>query len=147
MELPTCLSIVIKDNEVLMIEKKRGLGKGLLTFPGWKIENETSYECALRELEEEVNVKGYDPLYAGRILFKQENGYVISMYVYLIRKFSGVIKETDEAKPFWQRTDDIPYARMWQDDRFWLYKVLSGKIVDCVFTFSNDWSEIMEGYC
>lgn len=147
MEIPTCLSIVVNQSHVLMIEKKRGIGKGYLTFPGGKVEEESPEECAIRELEEEVGVNGYDPKFAGRILFRQLNGGVMSMYVYLFTKFQGEPRETEEAKPIWWRVEELPFDRMWQDDRFWLRKVLSAKVVDCVFLFTDDWSDMVEGYC
>ena len=49
------LVFVLRDNEVLLIRKKRGLGAGKINGPGGKLEaGETPRQCALREVREEL---------------------------------------------------------------------------------------------
>jgi 8-oxo-dGTP diphosphatase len=75
-----------------MIKKKRGLGEGLITFPGGKVEeNENPLECAIRETEEEVGVKIINPQKVGVIIFKQTGGSIQVMHVFLAREFIGMI--------------------------------------------------------
>ncbi|NON63550.1 8-oxo-dGTP diphosphatase [Acidianus sp. RZ1] len=147
MELTTCLTIVKNSNHLLMIEKKRGLGKGYITFPGGKVEVETPDVCTVRELKEEVGITGYSPRNVARIIFVQKSGKVNVMYVYQITNFSGHMVETEEAKPFWIDKNKLPFEKMWIDDRFWLPKVLGGKYVDCIFMFSDNWENLLEGNC
>ncbi|MCY0882615.1 MAG: 8-oxo-dGTP diphosphatase [Acidianus infernus] len=148
MELHTCLSIIIQSDKLLMIKKKRGLGEGLITFPGGKVEeNETPLECAIRETEEEVGVKIINPRKVGVITFKQINGNVQVMHVYLATEFIGILKESDEAIPICVQRNDLPFKNMWVDDRIWLPLVLEGKYVNCVFEFTNDWKFMVSSLC
>ena len=49
------LMFVIRNDEVLLIRKKRGLGAGKMNGPGGRIEQgETPLQCAIRETEEEL---------------------------------------------------------------------------------------------
>lgn len=131
-----------------MIKKKRGLGEGLITFPGGKVKDgETPLECAMRETEEEVGIKMLNPKKVGVIIFKQTNGSVQVMHVYLATEFMGSIKESDEAIPIWVSYADLPFKDMWVDDRIWLPLVLEGRYVYCVFEFTDDWKFMTSSSC
>ena len=55
------LLFVIRDGEVLLIRKKRGLGAGKINGPGGRIEaGESPLEAAIREVQEEVGVTPTD---------------------------------------------------------------------------------------
>jgi 8-oxo-dGTP diphosphatase len=126
------LLFVITSRDILLIHKKRGIGKGLWNGPGGHIEEgETPEQAAIREFEEEteatplhVEAKGFLDFY---ILDED-----FSMRVWI---FTGdgvdrmVAKETKEAFPCWFRHTDIPYGKMWMDDRLWLPHVLKGRSV------------------
>ena len=49
--------------------------------------------------------------------------------------------ETDEAKPFWCSTNEIPYGRMWADDEQWMPRLLAGEKFRGWFEFDGDWME------
>ena len=50
---PATLVFVFRGDEVLLINKKRGLGKGKVNGPGGKVDpGETALQAAIRELEE-----------------------------------------------------------------------------------------------
>ena len=51
------LVFVIKDGKILLIRKKRGLGKGKINGPGGKVDpGENAVECAARECQEELGI-------------------------------------------------------------------------------------------
>ncbi|MEM6822896.1 MAG: NUDIX domain-containing protein, partial [Verrucomicrobiota bacterium] len=60
------LCFVFRDDEVLLIEKKRGLGAGKINGPGGKIDpGETALESAIRETQEEVGITPDSPKACG----------------------------------------------------------------------------------
>ena len=66
------------------------------------------------------------------------DGYLLRVYVFVTETFVGSAVETDEALPFWCPVDEIPYARMWADDEYWLPEVLAGRYVEGWFRFDGD---------
>ena len=56
-EQQATLCYLLKDDEVLLIRKKRGIGAGKINGPGGKVDpGETPLEAAVRETREEVGV-------------------------------------------------------------------------------------------
>ncbi|MDQ2050482.1 8-oxo-dGTP diphosphatase [Natronolimnohabitans sp. A-GB9] len=127
-------------DEVLLIEKRRGLGEGWYNGPGGKLEpGETPRECAVRETREEVSLE-VDPdalTKAGELTFLLDGNVHTFCHVYRTRSFTGEPTVTDEARPEWVSVDDVPYDRMWDDDHLWLPGVLEGKTVVGEFRFEG----------
>ncbi len=133
------LCFLLRDEEVLLIHKKRGLGGGKINGPGGRLEpGESPVEAAVRETEEEVGITPLSPEPRGELSFLFMDGYGLHVYVFVDRSFRGVPIETDEARPFWCRLDKIPYDDMWADDRLWLPYALAGKTVSGRFVFDDD---------
>ena len=133
------LMFVIKDDSVLLIRKKRGLGAGKINGPGGRLEeNETPMECAIRETNEELCINPLNVRPAGELLFHAEDMPRIHGYVFVATDFEGEPTETDEAIPHWFKTSDIPFNEMWDDDHLWLPQVLSGASVMGYFTFIGE---------
>lgn len=133
------LLFVVRDDEVLLIHKKRGLGKGKVNGPGGKLDpGETPAECAVRECEEEIGITPLDPECMGQHRFQFTDGYSIHCWVFRASDFDGEPVETDEATPFWCRLDEIPFDEMWEDDRHWLPLVLDGQAFDGRWVFDGD---------
>lgn len=125
--------------EVLLIEKKRGLGAGKVNGPGGKLEEgETFRQAALRECREEVGLTAIDPQLVGRLYFTFADGYGMYGEVFWAYDYRGEEIETDEALPFWCRPSDFPYERMWSDDRLWMPQVLIGHQFSAYFYFDED---------
>lgn len=133
------LLFALKDDEILLIRKKRGLGAGKINGPGGKLEaGETPRQCAMREVREEVCISILDAEPRGELRFQFTDGYSIHVYVFVSERFEGEPAETDEALPIWFKQSEIPYQEMWADDRIWLPRVLDGSVVTGKFIFSND---------
>ena len=134
------LIYLIRNNEVLLIEKLRGHGAGKVNAPGGHIEvGETPEECAVREAFEEVGITVLSADLRATLKFHDtENGFNMLGYALISTSFVGHPKTTSEAVPFWSKIDKIPYDRMWEDDQHWVPRVLTGEILDCEFVFAND---------
>jgi 8-oxo-dGTP diphosphatase len=140
------LCFVIQDGQILLIEKKRGLGAGKVNGPGGRIEKgETSEQGAIRETQEEVGITPTGVQWAGELRFQFRDGYSLHCTVYRASGWEGELTETAEAKPFWVRTDQIPYDLMWADDSYWMPRLLAGEKFRGWFEFDGDrmeWSKM-----
>jgi 8-oxo-dGTP diphosphatase len=133
------LCFIVKDERVLLIRKKRGLGAGKINGPGGKVEpGETPLESAIRETQEEIGVTPSDLEERGELHFQFVDGYSLLCTVFVAREFAGEPIETDEAIPLWFDFDAIPFDEMWADDRHWLPQTLSGCAFDAWFVFDGD---------
>jgi len=133
------LCYVLDVHQVLLIHKKRGFGAGKVSAPGGRIESgETPLAAAVRETQEEVGITPSHPVERGQLAFQFQNGHSIHCIVFLARRFTGRLIETDEAKPIWTDRNKIPYSLMWQDDAVWLPGVLKGRGFRASFTFNEE---------
>lgn len=124
---------------VLLIHKKRGLGKGKINGPGGRLEpGETPVQAAVRETSEEVGLEILDPQFCGTLHFHFVDGYNLTGYIYKAYSWRGDPIETDEALPEWFSVDAIPYERMWADDLYWFPLLLDGIIFEGKFVFDGD---------
>lgn len=136
---PATLVFVMRGDEILLIDKKTGLGKGKVNGPGGKVESgETPEQCAVRECHEELGITVSSLEYCGEHRFQFVDGYSIHVYVYRTREFEGVPVETREARPLWVKVDEIPYEQMWEDDRIWLPMMIRGERFQTRWIFDGD---------
>ena len=138
-EIHATLLFIVRDGEILLIEKKRGLGAGKINGPGGKIDpGETPLQCAVRETREELGITALRPVKHGELHFAMSDIPDILCHVFLAYDFQGDPVETDEAKPLWCRLGDIPYERMWKDDIHWLPLLLDRRKFHGRFIFSGE---------
>lgn len=132
------LLFVCQGDEVLLMEKKRGHGAGLINGPGGKLEpGESLRACALREAEEELGIRGEAPRLCAELRFEDEDGSRIHGFAYRCEAFLGAPRESAEGKPLWVSRNAMPYGRMWADDRGWLPWVLRGHRLRASFATSG----------
>lgn len=144
-KIKATLLFVFNQDEVLLIHKKTGLGKGKINAPGGKIEEgESPEECAIRETFEEVCIMPSDINKGGELFFQFVDGLTIHGHVFYTDTYSGIPKETDEAKPFWCPIDEIPYENMWEDDITWLPSLLSKDYFKGYYIFDDE--KMIEAY-
>lgn len=133
------LLFVVRDGHILLIEKKRGLGSGKVNGPGGKIEaGESPREGAIREVQEELGVTPTGVRPAGELSFQFVDGYSLHVYVFTAEDCEGEPQETEEAVPLWVPVDQIPFERMWEDDRYWIRLMLEGRPFKGRFLFDGD---------
>ena len=114
-KIEATLMLLRKNNEILLAMKKRGFGVGKFNGVGGKLKSgETPEMAMLRETKEEIGV--------------------------VPSKYEKVGSE--EMKPQWVGVNEIPYDKMFVDDKYWLPLVLEGKKLDVFFEFDEDWNVI-----
>ncbi|MHC5112058.1 MAG: 8-oxo-dGTP diphosphatase [Planctomycetota bacterium] len=133
------LIFVVRDERILLIHKKRGIGAGKINGPGGRLDpGETPLQCAVREVQEELLVTPTGLREAGELRFQFIDGYSMLVYVYRADDVSGVPRETDEADPLWTDLNEIPFERMWDDDRYWMPLMLERIYFEGRFVFDGD---------
>jgi len=131
-------------DELLMIEKRRGLGADLYNGPGGKVEpGETPMEAAARETREETGVRVADLDKRGEFDFYFGDEHVFCCHVYVARDVQGDPHDTLEAFPEWRARETVPYDRMWEDDELWLPHVLDGDTIRAVFYFDAEGEDLL----
>ncbi|TDN46151.1 8-oxo-dGTP diphosphatase [Curtobacterium flaccumfaciens] len=129
--------------QVLLGEKRRGLGTGRLVGPGGKREpGESAIETAVREVREEVGlrIEAADLEARGTLdyRFPYRPSWSQVSDVFVCRRWQGTPSGSDELEPRWIPVDAVPYDAMWDDARYWLPGVLAGGSVQARFTFGED---------
>lgn len=125
------LAIIVKDNQVLLGEKKKGeIGTGTLNGPGGKQEEgETLVECLVRETKEELDITLLPEklTYSGVITFCVAGVPDFEVHIYRTDTFEGTPKETADMIPGWYPTTRLPLEKMLESDRAWFEKAVQGK--------------------
>lgn len=133
------LLFVVRDGQILLIRKKRGLGAGKVNGPGGRLEEgETPLEGAVRETREELGIDALEPVLRGELHFQFVDGYSLHCSVFTAPDCVGEAIETPEAVPLWTPVGAIPYDEMWEDDARWLPGVLAGRNFRGFFVFDGD---------
>lgn len=144
---PVCVVYLVRSgpdgDEVLLGEKRRGLGAGRIVGPGGKREaGETAVQTAIRETAEEIGVtidaSGLEARGTIDYRFPFRPSWSQVSDVFVARRWVGEPTGSDELVPRWIPVDAVPYAAMWDDARYWLPAVLRGGHVDARFTFAED---------
>ncbi len=138
----TNLCYLINDkNQVLLIMKKKGFGRGKWNGPGGKVqEGESLEQAAIREVQEEASLKPIKPKYLGFIEFiwlnQEKNNQ--RCHIFLTKNFTGKLCESEECLPKWFNIDKTPYDQMWEDDIYWLPQALAGQEIKYRFFFDEN---------
>lgn len=134
------LVFLIEGDSILLAMKKRGFGMGYWNGIGGKVlPGETIEQALIRESNEEISVTPLEYTSVGYHEFNFPDGTAdMQVHVYTCTAWDGEPVESEEMAPRWFKTSEIPYDKMWQDDKYWMPQVLGGKSVHGVFTFDTD---------
>jgi 8-oxo-dGTP diphosphatase len=133
------LCFVMRDGQILLIRKKRGLGAGKINGPGGRLEKgETALAAAIRETQEEIGVTPTGLEEIGELFFQFLDGYKLHVAVFAASGCEGELCETPEATPLWTDIAEIPYHEMWEDDAHWLPLLLKRKRFHGYFVFDGE---------
>lgn len=137
---PLTLCVVQNDTHILLGMKKRGFGAGRWNGFGGKVAlGETVEAAAKRELLEECGLDAHVLEKRGVLRFEfATSPEALEVHVFGVVKYAGEPVETEEMKPHWFKLTDIPYGKMWPDDRHWLPLFLEGKRLDGRFYFLDN---------
>lgn len=130
-------------DEILLAMKKRGFGAGHWNGIGGKIDpGETVEQALVRETQEEISVTPtvWEKVAEHDFHMDTDSDQPWHMFVhtYIADQWDGEPTESEEMAPKWYKISDIPYDSMWQDDPFWLPKVLDGNKVVGEYTFDKN---------
>lgn len=143
------LCFLIRKDEICLAMKKRGFGKGKWNGVGGKVrKGETIEQAAAREMKEEIGIT-VDPQDLERVgnikfYFNKHPNWDQHMHIFLVRKWEGQPKETEEMKPKWYPLHRLPLEKMWVDDPYWLPRVIEGRRITAEFHFANKGDTIRE---
>lgn len=127
-----------RDDQVLLIRKRRGHGAGKINGPGGKPERgESAEQCVVRETREEVGVRVVAPRLAAVLRFLDLVDADWLGFVYRSDGYSGEPRASAEALPAWYPVGALPFAEMWEDDCYWLPRVLAGERLQGDFLFTG----------
>ncbi|HEV2638340.1 MAG TPA: 8-oxo-dGTP diphosphatase [Actinocrinis sp.] len=151
---PTSLCLLTRPlgggrREVLLGLKKTGFGLGKIVGPGGHVEpGESAAQAAVREVHEEVGLHvGLGELRElGHVTFRfpTRPDWDLGVAVFGAEWTGGEPVESAELAPRWYPVDRLPLDRMWDDARFWLPEMLSGRRVYAQISYSADGRTVHE---
>ena len=135
-----------EDREILLAMKKRRFGVGKWNAAGGKMDKKKGdkniLDAAIRETKEEIGIKVKDLEKVAVLSFHfpyipKEDDWDQDVHVFLANNWKGKPKESEEMAPKWFKLADIPFAEMWDDDKFWLPGILKGEKLRAKFIFKK----------
>ena len=142
----TLCYILNNKDEVLLIMKKRGVGKW--NGPGGKVsEKESIEEAVVREVKEETGLDISNVINKGVLEFvaPQKPEIQSRCHIFITRDYKGNIIESEECYSQWHPVSKLPFDKMWEDDILWLEKLLKEE-AEVKYRFFFDKDEKMEKY-
>jgi 8-oxo-dGTP diphosphatase len=128
--------------QVLLGRKKRGFGAGMIMGLGGKAgPGEPEAACAVREVGEEAGI-AIDP---DGLTWRAELSFVFPfrpeldavVTVFFGERWSGEPRESEEMAPEWFDAGSLPLDQMWDDEAYWLPRVLAGETLAGAITYDE----------
>jgi 8-oxo-dGTP diphosphatase len=136
-----------RGSRVLLQRKAQGLfGEGKWNAPGGKmLPMELPEAAAAREMYEETGLRVSGLHFQGVLNFYLGESKQLDQTVFLFvcRKFTGKMRQSNEGELRWFSVDAIPYQEMWEDDPVWLPLLLNGKSFLGDFYFSENYGKFL----
>jgi len=129
--------------------KLKGFGKEKYNGFGGKLHvGETKEQAARRELEEEsglvVEESELKEVAVIDFEFPFKHEFDQRVYIFLVSKWKGIPKRTEEMAPEWFDIAHVPYNKMWDSDKLWLPSLLEGKKFCAKFLWKEDNESVAE---
>jgi 8-oxo-dGTP diphosphatase len=135
------INYILNDRgEVLLQKKARGFGKGNWNGPGGKIKpDEDLKDSAKREVLEETGIIIKDLEQRGEIEFIFPDESINNhMYVFVAKEWEGEPEDKGEGELKWFKISNLPLDKMWDDDQYWLPRLLAGEYIHTRFYFDEN---------
>jgi 8-oxo-dGTP diphosphatase len=141
------LCFILENGKVLLLRKSEGLfGQGKWNAPGGKMRlGESAIECAVREVFEETGLTAKNLEPTGTVHFykhSQRESPDWTVHVFVSRMFAGTLVPGREGVPRWFEISALPFAEMWEDDKFWSHLALGGLKFEGWFYYSGDFESL-----
>lgn len=145
-KIESTLLILRDGDKILLAKKKRGFGKSLYNGVGGKLEKgESVLDAMIRETREEIGVTPtvYEKYGINEFLeFVNGEETNLVFHLFIATEWEGEPTESEEMAPEWFDIENIPYDKMFKDDKYWLPLVLEGKKVRGKFVFDKNWNSL-----
>ena len=108
--IPAAIAVVIRGDQVLLVERQKSPNAGKWGFPGGKIEwGETVFEAAVRELEEETGVIARAARYLTTVdvILPSSDAHFVLTAVVCDYISGDPIAADDAADAAWMAIDDV----------------------------------------
>lgn len=129
----TNICLVYKDDEILVIDRKKKDWPGL-TFPGGHVEKDEDFNSSvIREVKEETGLTIKNPILCGIEEFKTEKEDRYLMLYYKTNKFTGKIKRSKEGEVFWIKRKDLNKYKLSLDLKRFLKVMESDKLSEIIY--------------
>ena len=134
----TNICLVYKDNQILVLDRKKKDWPGL-TFPGGHVEKDENFvSSVIREVKEETGLRIKKPILCGIEEFKTEQEDRYLMFYYKTNNFSGKIKSSKEGEVFWINRDDLNKYKLSLDLKRILKVMESDELSEIIYYKKND---------
>ena len=134
----TNICLVYKDNQILVLDRKKKDWPGL-TFPGGHVEKDEDFvSSVIREVKEETGLRIKKPILCGIEEFKTEQEDRYLMFYYKTNNFSGKIKSSKEGEVFWINRDDLNKYKLSLDLKRILKVMESDELSEIIYYKKND---------
>lgn len=135
--------------QILLGRKNKGFGAGKIMGLGGHVDpGESEAACALREVHEEAGiiVTPVGTSWRGAIAFtfptRPEWNAVVT--VFFSERWSGQVQDSQEISPEWFDVDNLPLDQMWDDERYWLPRMLAGEKLVGTITYDDSGTQVAE---
>lgn len=119
----TSLCYIFKGDAVLMLHKNR---KKDLNYEKWLgvggkfLEDETPFECVVREAKEETGLNLLNPRYRGIVTFVSDRWETEQMHLFTCHEWEGTLSQCDEGELLFLPWDEMLRLPAWEGDKIFL---------------------------